>query len=169
MQSIPIKFYRRVLLTVAISVMGIIASSPATLTAPTKTQLLSRKCTTSGYIGRRQRDVSIGREVYTSQFNMIANSNEKLRARVACDITKPQPGAFKTLYLEMGVDDADRNSDTVVTVFFNGEEVLNKAVQKGPVKKVSLDVRNVRSATIEVWTPDRYGNSVHFVKAELLK
>ncbi|MBE9207854.1 hypothetical protein IQ244_15255 [Nostoc sp. LEGE 06077] len=170
MPSILVNFYRQVLPAVAMSVVGVVAFSSATWTAPVKTQLLSRKCTTSGYIGRRQRDVSIGREVYTSQFNMITNSDEKLRARVACDITKPQPGAFKTLYLEMGIDDAERERNTVVTIFFNGKEVFNEAITKGPIKKLSLDVRNVRSATVEVWTSDRFGvNSVHFVKAELLK
>lgn len=169
MQSILINFYRRVLPAVAMSVMGIVAFSSATLTAPAKTQLLSRKCTTSGYVIKRSKDISVGRELYTSQFTMYADRINT--ARLACDITRPQPGAFKTLELEMGINDEQSSPTPMTTVFFNGKEVFKEALKKGPIKKISLDVRNVRSVTIEVWYPKntRYNGNVYFVKAELLE
>jgi hypothetical protein len=129
--------------------------------------LLDNQCinTGSGNWGRNARDVSVGREIYTSLMTMSSwGPNDS--AAMTCKI---QASSSATLRLGFGMRDNDiGSSPSIVDVYVNGNHKGKQTVYPGKVSSLLVDISNGNSLAVET-TCSRASNcqTVYFFKAEL--
>lgn len=129
--------------------------------------LLDNQCidTGRGYVSRNTRDVSVGREIYTSLMIMTSGSADT-PASMTCKIQSSSPA---TLQLKMGIRDNDMgSSSSIVDVYLDGSHKDRQTVSPGHVSTLLVDISNGQSLAVET-TCSRASNcaSVYFFKAEL--
>jgi len=129
--------------------------------------LLDNQCinTGPGNWGRQSKDVSVGREIYTSLMTMSSwGPNDS--ASMTCKI---QASSSATLALKFGMRDNDiGSSPSIVDVYVDGNHKGRQTVSPGKVSFLPVDVSNGKSLAVET-TCSRASNcnTVYFFQAEL--
>lgn len=119
------------------------------------TSLFSTDCVGGRGMGNSQRDISIGREVFTEIFYMTTSDS-----LITCRIRPAgSPPRFKTLRLAFGVTDNTRTRKPIdVNVYLDGNQAASRSLSAGEKSLLLLDVSNVSSVAIEV--PNNNPNSI---------
>jgi len=106
------------------------------------------------------KDISIGRELYTSIMYMRPFG-----------ITCRLPGGLGTLEIQYGVPDTSRTPPAIIQVYVDGSEVARHEGESGKINTLLVDVSNGQSLAIDIncSRKDDCGNSAfyHFFKFHL--
>jgi len=134
--------------------------------------LLRSKCVDSGPggVGRDSNNVSIGRAVYTSFFNLApGNSYASITCNIRQNDSKP---LFQTLQLGFGMNDSDGSSPPVtVNVYLDGKKTDATTVfAPAQARALSLDVSSVSNVSVEAVcsSTSQYCNQIYFFNASLV-
>jgi len=129
--------------------------------------LLDYKCvdTGRGSWNPNTRDISVGRELYTSVMYMNSSSANYV-ASMTCRINSTDSA---TLRLEFGIADNDRGTNpNIVSVYLDGNQVAAKSVAPSQVKTLLVDLKGAKSLALET-TCSRASDcaNVYFFKAQI--
>lgn len=143
------------------AMLGILGAQVAEAQRPIP--LLDLNCVKrSGAYYNRSNDISIGRELYISALHV--DDNTALTCRL--------PGGPASLRLEFGIpDEASNTSPGRLEVYVDGNQVINRTIDKGKVHTVLVDVSNAKSLALEVScaraTDCHYSSQYYFIKAQI--
>lgn len=87
----------------------------------------------------QSRDVSIGREIYTSGMQIYTGG-------WTCRL----PGGRASLRIEYGVSDQDKNPPAKIEVYVDGNQVASHTGKEGIVNTMMVDVSNGKSLAIDI-------------------
>ena len=124
---------------------------------PTTNPLLKNACVPSrnGEWGEEKKDISIGREFYTSIMFMNQDSG------FTCKISNTQSsGKERNLILGFGIQDNSDYNDAMVTVYLDGKKVGDKSISKGKTDELNITFKKGKSLAIEVTCPTNSCNAV---------
>lgn len=129
------------------------------------TSLFSSGCVKQGGMGNSQRDISIGRQVFTEIFYMY-DSDSLITCRIRPAGSQPK---FKTLRLAFGIaDNSSANKPVDVNVYLDGNLADSRSLSVSEASLIILDVSKVSSVAIEIPNNnDHRGTTVSFVQALL--
>ncbi|MCP2730994.1 hypothetical protein [Limnofasciculus baicalensis] len=129
------------------------------------TSLFSSGCVTRGSMGDSQRDISIGRQVFTEIFYMT-DLDSLITCRIRPAGSQPK---FKTLRLAFGIaDNRSANKPVDVNVYLDGNLADSRSLSVSEASLIILDVSKVSSVAIEIPNNnDHRGTRVSFIQALL--
>lgn len=148
----------------------VMATCPLVAQPQRPVSLLRAKCVNSGLGSARQydRNISIGKAVYTSRFYIGSGSRS---ASMTCRIRRSDDlPLFQTLNLGFGMRDNDTSSPPViVNVYLDGQQVESRTVAPKQQESVLLDVSNATNVSIETVCSSKsvYCDRVYFYNASL--
>jgi hypothetical protein len=93
------------------------------------------------YYQEQSRDVSIGREIYTSRL-LIWERGVGWTCRL--------PGGRASLRIEYGVSDQDSKPPAQIDVYVDGNQVASQVGKEGRVNTMLVDVSNGKSLAIDI-------------------
>lgn len=136
--------------------------------------ILSTQCIRVSGQGTRgsKEDISINRELFTSNFFMGGSSWEiNTPQSFTCKINSANSTSkFKSLRLEFGLPDEATKQPTTVNVYLNGNPAVTKTVSAGEKQTVFVDASKARSIAIEVVsTGEDKAYGIYFIDASLSK
>ena len=115
------------------------------------------------YWGSENRDIAVGREIYTSI--MYIKNGDGFSCRLREQNSAPK---FQTLYLGFGIPDTEDIGEIVLTVYIDGNQLGYRTVSRGEAKTWPIDVKNARSVALEVTCSSRNcPDSLRFFEASL--
>ncbi len=131
------------------------------------TSLFSSSCVTQGDMGSSQRDISIGRQVFTQIFYMD-DEDSLITCRIRPAGSQPK---FKTLRLAFGIADnrsANKPVPVNVNVYLDGNLAASRSLSVSEASLLILDVSKVSSVAIEIPNNnDHIQTQVSFIQALL--
>lgn len=141
------------------AMLGTLAAQVAQAQRPIS--LLDLQCVTrSGSYGADSRDISVGRQLYTS--TVFFDSVTALTCRL--------PGGPASLRFEFAIPDNSNAPPVRIDVYLDGNQVASRTGDKGKVHTMLVDISNGKSLAVEVFhTRSTNGFSVryHFMKAQI--
>ncbi|MEG4486191.1 hypothetical protein [Microcoleus sp. D2_18a_B4] len=107
--------------------------------------LLELNCVHRGFPNYQEqaRDVSIGREIYTSRLLIWASNG----AGWTCQL----PGGPASLRIEYGVADGDGLPPAKIDVYVDGNQVASQVGKDGRVNTMLVDVSNGKSVAVDIY------------------
>ncbi|MBW4496901.1 MAG: hypothetical protein KME26_28300 [Oscillatoria princeps RMCB-10] len=121
------------------AMLGTLAAQVAQAQRPIP--LSDLKCVTrSGGIENISMDISVGRELYTT--NLWINAGTALTCRL--------PGGRASLRFEFAIPDNSNNPPVQIDVYVDGNQVASRTGDKGKVHTMLVDISNGKSLAVEV-------------------
>ena len=113
----------------------------------------------SGYWNSNQRDISVGRQIYTSI--LYINPDTALTCRL--------PGGPASLRLEFAIPDTENSPPARIDVYVDGNQVASRTGDKGKVHTMLVNISNGKSLAVEVFCAraTNCNNSYYFMKAQI--
>ena len=115
----------------------------------------------SGYWKSDQRDISVGREIYTTVL-YIQNGTA---------ITCRLPGGPASLRLEFAIPDTENSPPARIDVYVDGNQVASRTGDRGKVNTMLVDISNGKSLAVEVFcaraTNCQSFTPYYFMKAQI--
>jgi len=125
---------------------------------PNSVPLLSTRCVrTNLNVAESSRDVSVGKEFFSSIFNISSNGI------LTCKVPSTDDSPLETLHLQFGLSDGT-NGEDVLKVYIDGNVEASVSVQPGKIKTSVIKVSNARSVALEL--EDNSNGTLYFFKAE---
>ncbi len=121
------------------AMVGTLAAQVAQAQRPIS--FLDLQCVTrSGGYGAASEDISVGRQLYTSNWRILANT------ALTCRL----PGGRASLRFEFAIPDTENDSPVQIDVYVDGNQVASRTGGKGKVHTMLVDISNGKSLAVEV-------------------
>lgn len=113
----------------------------------------------SGYWDSSQRDISVGRQIYTTVLYIQPNT------AMTCRL----PGGPATLRLEFAIPDTSQAPPARIDVYVDGNQVASQTGDSGQVNTMLANISNGKSLAIEVFCAraTNCSDSYWFMKAQI--
>ena len=113
----------------------------------------------SGDWGSEQRDISVGRQIYTTVLYISPNT------AITCRLS----GGPASLRLEFAIPDTNNSPPARIDVYLDGNQVASRTGDRGKVNTMLVDISNGKSLAVEVFCAraTNCNNSYYFMKAQI--
>ena len=122
--------------------------------------LLDLQCVKrSGSWDSNQRDISVGRQIYTTV--LYINPDTAITCRL--------PGGPASLRLEFAIPDTNNSPPARIDVYVDGNQVASRTGERGQVNTMVVDISNGKSLAVEVFCARATNcyNPYWFIKAQI--
>lgn len=141
------------------AMLGTLAAQVAQAQRPIS--LFDLQCVTrSGDYRASSQDISVGRQLYTSNWRIYTNT------ALTCRL----PGGPASLRFEFAIPDDSDNPPVRIDVYVDGNQVASRTGDKGKVHTMLVDISNGKSLAVEVFcarATNCNSPSYHFIKAQI--